>query len=275
MKELLSSHPEVDCGAWVCDLYRALRIYVVTPFGLAGPYSMKHGGAQGDSMGVGAFTLMGVLRTRANRSIVLRALRTDTGQSGGPDPHTYCFEHPGLPGVLVPEVTFSDNRRLFAKSAQGAARRVSVGRTTCTVAVGSLNADKLRAFGVHRLEDQAMGYVSGAVASEVGELPPQKSGLSVVGVPMVMGESTAVVTQAFEKAVDTVRKALWRVKPVYPLALQVLLAYAVASAEYVFDVVQVPKEELRGPQVALDKGAKEALAVSPIHADRGTLTPGD
>ena len=73
-------------------------------------------------MGVGAFTLMGVLRTRANRSIVLCALRTDTGQSGGPDLRTYCFEHPGLPGVLVPEVSFSDDRRLFVKSTQGAAR---------------------------------------------------------------------------------------------------------------------------------------------------------
>ena len=74
-----------------------------------------------------------------------------------------------------------------------------------------------------------------------------------------MGESTTAVTQALEKAVDTVRKALWRVKPAYPLALRVLLASAIASAEYVFDVVPVPTDELKGPQVALDKAAKEAL----------------
>ena len=133
----------------MCDPYRALQIYVVTLFGMTGPYAMKHGGAQGDTMGVGGFTLMGVLRTRANTSIVLRALRMDTGQSGGPDPHAYCFEHPGLLEVLVPEVCFSDDRRLFA-TPQGAARQISVGRATCTAVAGSLNAVKLRAFGVHR-----------------------------------------------------------------------------------------------------------------------------
>ena len=101
-----------------------------------------------------------------------------------------------------------------------------------------------------------MQYVSGVVPSKVGELPLQQSGLSVVGVLVVMGESTAAVTQVLEKAVDTIRKALWRVKPAYHL---LLLAYAVASAEYVFDVVRVPVEVLTGPQVALDKAAKEAL----------------
>ena len=104
-----------------------------------------------------------------------------------------------------------------------------------------------------------MQYILGSVASEVGELPLQQSGLSVVGVPMVMGESMAAVTHALKKAMDTVRKTLSRVKPVYPPALRVLPAYAVANAEYVFDVVLVPKDERKGPQVALDQAAKEAL----------------
>ena len=64
----------VDCGTWLARFYASLDVYVVTPFGLVGPYALLRGGAQGDSMGVGSYTLMGVFRTRANCTLAVFGL---------------------------------------------------------------------------------------------------------------------------------------------------------------------------------------------------------
>ena len=73
---------------------------MVTPFGLAGPYELLHGGVQGDSMGVGSFTLVGIFRSRAHRTMVVYSLKPETGGQGGPDPAEYCYFHPAFPDYL-------------------------------------------------------------------------------------------------------------------------------------------------------------------------------
>ena len=79
LQRLLESHPAVDCGEWLARFYASLDVYVVTSFGLVGHYALLHGGAQGDSMGVGPYTLMGVFRTRANRTLAVFGLHPPTG----------------------------------------------------------------------------------------------------------------------------------------------------------------------------------------------------
>ena len=70
LARLLKDHPEVDCGQWIRRLYSSSEVYVVTPFGVTCPYELLHGGVQGDSMGVGSFTLVGIFRSRVNRTMV-------------------------------------------------------------------------------------------------------------------------------------------------------------------------------------------------------------
>ena len=50
-------------GEYLEAFYAQLKVYVVTPYGLAGPYRLQHGGAQGDSGGVAAYTLCAVVCT--------------------------------------------------------------------------------------------------------------------------------------------------------------------------------------------------------------------
>ena len=94
----------MDCGQWICRFYSSLEVYVVTPFGLTGPYELLHGGVQGDSMGVGSFTLVGIFRSRANKTMVVFALRPETGGPGAPAPADYCFYHPAFPDLPICEL---------------------------------------------------------------------------------------------------------------------------------------------------------------------------
>ena len=90
LAQLLVAHPEVDCGQWIRRFYGSIEVYVVTPFGLTGPYELLHGSVQEDNMGVGSFTLVGIFRSRANRTLVVYSLRPETGGPGGPDSVDHC-----------------------------------------------------------------------------------------------------------------------------------------------------------------------------------------
>ena len=71
---------------WHKSFYGKLRIYLQLPYGLVGPYRMLHGGAQGDSMGVGGFKELGSVGLTPNAAIVGNALHPETGgPGGGPD----------------------------------------------------------------------------------------------------------------------------------------------------------------------------------------------
>ena len=188
LARLLEDHPKVECGQWIRCFYGSLEVYVVTPFGLTGPYEVLLSGMQGDSMGVGSFTLVGIFRSRANRTMVVYSLRPETSGQGGPAPADYCYFHPAFPDLPVFEFSFSDDRRLFSSSDAGLAHLVDVGRVTCTAAAGSLNALKLKAFTIH-LDSGRLQYGGGTVCSVVGDLPVQSEGLGVVGIPIVMAKT--------------------------------------------------------------------------------------
>ena len=75
-------------------------------------------------MGVGSYTLMGVFRTRANCTLAVFGLHPQTGEAQVPNERG-LLQPPGLEGETVPEIVFSDDRRLFADSREAVAERVA------------------------------------------------------------------------------------------------------------------------------------------------------
>ena len=105
-------------AAWALAHYRRFRIRVATHFGVSAPFPMMHGGAQGDSGGVGLFTLISAVRTWAHQFIWGNRLDPQH-LSTLPEPPQLCH-HPADASVPLCEIVYSDDRRLFAASAQGA-----------------------------------------------------------------------------------------------------------------------------------------------------------
>ena len=59
---------------WAADHYRLFEVRALTPHGASSPFPLHHGGAQGDSGGVGLFTLVSAIRTMAHEVIWRRSL---------------------------------------------------------------------------------------------------------------------------------------------------------------------------------------------------------
>ena len=162
---------------------------------------------------------MGVFRTRANRTLAVFRLQPYTGEARAPSKRG-LLQQPGLGGETVPEIVFSDGRRLVGDSPEAAAERVAEGRSTCTAASGAVNAEKLKAYAVLGTGG-CMVYRVGHVDTVAGRLTLQGSGLAVVGVPMVMGEDTSTTIAALEEKLAKLCPALWRTRPSYVLAVRV------------------------------------------------------
>ena len=57
-------------GSWAKSFFDSLQVFLQTPYGLAEPYFLKQGGAQGDSMGVCQYLLVRLLRSKVFRQKV-------------------------------------------------------------------------------------------------------------------------------------------------------------------------------------------------------------
>ena len=105
-------------AAWAVKHYGSLGIRVSTPHGVSDEFPMLHGGAQGDSGGVGLFTLVAALRTRAHREIWRRRIDPVTMHALPTGMEPRLCSSPAHPSIG--EVAYSDDRRIFAASAAGA-----------------------------------------------------------------------------------------------------------------------------------------------------------
>ena len=240
------------------SFYDRLAVYVQTPFGLVGPYRMLHGGAQGDSMGVGGFKELGPIRSRANAAMVPRALRPESGLPGGPDPVEWCPAHPAEPSEYVPEVSFSDDRRIFAYSDEGICHALRVSQKTCLAGGGDVNRAKLQAF-CPTLREGAIQYNKGTIETAMGALQVCTSDLAMVKVPIVMGESPRAVPGKYRDALRHLGWALPRTAPSYALATRVVAGFALAKADFVFDAVPVLGTDLTDIQKLSDVIHRRAL----------------
>ena len=109
-------------GEWLRQFYDALEVYVMTPFGMTDAYRMRHGGAQGDSMGVGTHGAVGIRRTEFHLGVLRQGYFPEDLSSGAPAMSSICLYAPYDSSIPVPEVVYSDDRRFFARTAAGLAR---------------------------------------------------------------------------------------------------------------------------------------------------------
>ena len=218
---------------WYHSFDDRLAVYVHTPLGLVGPYRMLHGGAQGDGMGVGGFRELGSIRSRANATMVSRALRPESGLPGGLDPEEWCPTHPAEPNKYVPEVSSSDDRRFFAYSDEGICHALRVNQRTCLAGGGAVNRAKMQAFCLTPREG-AIPYNRGTIETALSALQACTSDLAMVRMPVVMGESPRAVLVKYKDALRHLGWALPRTVPFYAL---VVARFAPAKADFMFDAV--------------------------------------
>ena len=225
---------DIALDPWYQSYYDRLAVYIQTPFGPVGPYRMLHGGAQGDSMGVGGFKELGSVRSRANAAMVSRALRPESGLPGGPDPKEWCPTHPAEPNEYVPEVSSNDDLRIFAYTDEGICHAMRVSQKTCLAGGGAINRAKLQAFCLTPREG-AIEYNRGTIETALGALQACTSDLAMVKVPIGMGESPRAVLVKFRGALRHLGGALPRTAPSYALATRIVAGFALANAEFVFN----------------------------------------
>ena len=83
--------PEESVSPGLQDLYNELHVRVASLYSLAGPYKLRHGGAQGDNQGVGYFSKISEKRTEYLRHAVRESLDPEDRQPtscGSPPPLT-------------------------------------------------------------------------------------------------------------------------------------------------------------------------------------------
>ena len=103
---------------WAEKFFNSFEIYVVSPFGLAGPYTMRHGGSQGDSMGVGLYAATTCARTKFHQGALLQH-KNPADLSPHSEQHKYkSVAAPWDPHIKVLEIVYSDDCRGFATSLQ-------------------------------------------------------------------------------------------------------------------------------------------------------------
>ena len=174
-------------GDWLQHFYDAFRVHAITPYGPTGSYRMLHGGAQGDSMGVGMHAAVGVRRTQFHLGVLQGGLDPADLTGGAALLPTICFCSPHNPNMYIPETVYSDDRRFFAKSPAGLARMLDVACHGCWASGGAVNTSKLKAFRIQHTRGQLV-YVQDTLLCAQGVLPLETSGLAFVGIPLLMGE---------------------------------------------------------------------------------------
>ncbi len=71
------------------------------------PYTIVHGGAQGDSRGVGYHEAIGIQRTSFHLGVLQRSANPRDLWGGSPPICKLCFEAPFDNSQLVPEIVYS------------------------------------------------------------------------------------------------------------------------------------------------------------------------
>ena len=218
LQALLRDFPALDCGDWVDWFYSSFACYVQTPYGLAEPYAVRQGAAQGDSMGVGTYMLFRTLRGKALRTTV-----------SGP-------VYPCLPDLEIPEVIFADDARQFGRTPEELGSTISAAAALTQDAGGSVNVEKLKVYSVAYLAGR-LTYQTGEVPTTLGTLSTQRSGLSVVGVSVVMGEDVSPAVASIMLIAQTILRSVRHHRPTLILALRVALAYLASAIDYKLAIV--------------------------------------
>ena len=218
-------------GAWARDYYDSLRICVVTPYGLTQAYQMGHGGGQGDSGGVGLYEVAGILRTNFHRGVILTGLDARDLQPQRLPASSFCLRAPQPPGDFILELCYSDDRRLLASTDDGLARQLDVACQACWAAGGSVNAAKLKVYKLRR-QGGRLQYIRGTVYAQVGALSYARGGLSLAGIPLVMGAVPSPILQHTLQRLRLLHRGVVRLRPCFILVLRIVQGYALSKLTY-------------------------------------------
>ena len=212
---------------------------------------------------------MGCQRSRFHLGVLLAGLHPRDLTPGAPPADSVCFRSPSPPFDLRPELCYSDDRRLFARSADGLAHLLSVVCHGCWAAGGSVNGDKLLAFRIG-LRSGRMVYVAGSCDTVVGTVRFSKGGLQLAGVPLLTGAFPSEAAAKSVQRLGIVTHAFRRLSPPFILALRIVLGFGVARLDYVFDAMPVAADRLRESQRAVDNALLTSLQL-PRSAARALL----
>lgn len=171
-------------ATWCQNFYSSLGVRVVTPFGLTDPYPLLQGGGQGDSMGVGLHLAVGIVRTNFHLGVLKAGLRPEDLTAGGPPITEICFTAPHDPGLFVPELVYSDDRRFLSRSATGLSHLLDIACRACWAAGGSINFQKLKVFAF-QMSGNRVHRLSGELFGTFGTLPFSDDPLFFLGIPLL------------------------------------------------------------------------------------------
>ena len=158
---------------------------------------------------------------------------------------------PFAPHTPLVEIGYSDDRRPLARSDSALERMLDTTCHGCWAAAGAVNGDKLKVYkvreGVGRLE-----YVSGSIHPVTGPLTYTKGGLSLAGVPLVVGDRPPAAYAKALRKVQLVRHVLLRLRISLILLLRIIISYIVGGLDYVDDALPIHPSSCAALQRAVD-----------------------
>ena len=137
-QDKVTGHPALEVERWASHTYDSMQLCVVSPFGLVGPYKLRHGGPQGSNMGVGLFNNMGLVRTWFNDALWRNNLQPKSLRPGPYDSQALSPALPWKPDYLLPEICYSDDGRGFALSESALSYLLLTESHSCWAVGGSM-----------------------------------------------------------------------------------------------------------------------------------------
>ena len=218
-----------------------------------------------------------VIRTRFNRGVISAGLSPSTLGPNHPPSAALFPSLPWLPHEIVPEVVFSDDRSLFAKSL---ASLDYILKTNCQGSWSGGGAPQgLKIKGFHlTYSPTGPQYQSGFWPSFIGCSEFTTSGFTMTGVPLVMGDAPAEPLQKFQATLRGLHRSVLRHQPSFLLTLRLLLVYAVSIVFFVFGAMPPREQWLSSSQVLVHLiilsclGIRQSLPLKVLYG--GASTPG-
>ena len=132
---------------WAAKFFNSFEIYVVSPFILAGPYTMRHRGSQGDPMAVGLYATTTCARTKFHQAVLLQH-NNPLDPAPRPEQHKYkSLAAPWDPYIKVLEIVYNDDHKGFATSPQDMAHMYNTFSHGCWSTGGSPQCKKIKMYG--------------------------------------------------------------------------------------------------------------------------------
>ena len=244
-------------------------MWVTSLYGLAVPYKLRHGGAQGDSQGMSYFSKISENRMEHLRHVVREGVYPEDRRPGAPDSASYVPRQPATSHGFLPEVAFSDDRRHFALMGCGLAWLMGICAVTCAAACGSVQVGKVKVYHLV-LHNRRLHYASGTLTTSLGLLPLQSRGFMLTGIPLVMGEHPGPRIAKAEARLAKIERALHCLRPAYVLVLRIVHTYIMFALDYVYKAMPSCPTRLRRTQGAADRVLTRAVRV-PRNVPRALL----